>query len=149
MKNIGIAEMITDQIHLFFISMIYGVCLGLWYEFFRAIRRCFIHKDKIVHLEDVIFCLSSAIGIFALFQIYNQGNVRFYCLLGIECGVLLYFFIGSELVGKLFYYLIKIFGKIIKKSGDVFFFPWKLIAKNAGEMLKNVRRTIRIIKEHK
>lgn len=149
MKNVGIAGMITSQIYLFWVSAVYGILLGLWYEFFRALRQNFIHKDRIVHLEDIIFCVTAAIGLFALFQIYNQGMVRFYCLVGMECGVLFYFFICSKWTGKGINLFVNIFSKIIKKAGNILFFPIKLIVKNAGKMLKNMRRTIKIIKKHK
>ncbi len=149
MKNVGIAGMITSQVYLFWVSTVYGILLGLWYEFFRALRQNFIHKDKIVHLEDIIFCFTAAIGLFALFQIYNQGMVRFYCLVGMECGVLFYFFVCSKWTGKGISLFVNIFSKIIKKAGNILFFPIKLIVKNAGKMLKNMRRTIKIIKKHK
>lgn len=149
MKNVGIAGMITSQVYLFWVSTVYGILLGLWYEFFRALRQNFIHKDKIVHLEDIIFCFTAAIGLFALFQIYNQGMVRFYCLVGMECGVLFYFFVCSKWIGKGISLFVNIFSKIIKKAGNILFFPIKLIVKNAGKMLKNMRRTIKIIKKHK
>lgn len=149
MKNIGIAEMITNQVSLFWVSVIYGILLGLWYEFFRTLRKNFVHRNRVVHLEDVIYCVTAAAGVFALFQIYNQGIIRFYCLAGMGCGVLFYFFVCSKWTEKVLYYLINIFGKIIKKIGGIFFYPLKLIVKNTEEMLKNIRRTIRIIRKHK
>ena len=94
MKNVGIAEIIAAQVHLFLINVVYGILLGIWYEFFRTLRKNFAHKDKIVHLEDIIFCVTASLGIFILFQVYNQGIVRFYCLMGLECGILFYFFIS-------------------------------------------------------
>lgn len=57
MENKKIADIIIKQIHLFFISGLYGILLGLWYEFFRTLRKNFVHKNKMVHLEDVIFVL--------------------------------------------------------------------------------------------
>ena len=74
MENKKIADIIIKQIHLFFISGLYGILLGLWYEFFRTLRKNFVHKNKMVHLEDVIFCFTAAIGLFILFQVYNQGT---------------------------------------------------------------------------
>ena len=62
MENKKIADIIIKQIHLFFISGLYGILLGLWYEFFRTLRKNFVHKNKMVHLEDVIFCFTAAIG---------------------------------------------------------------------------------------
>ena len=100
MENKKIADIIIKQIHLFFISGLYGILLGLWYEFFRTLRKNFVHKNKMVHLEDVIFCFTAAIGLFILFQVYNQGMVRFYCLVGLECGAVFYFLVLSEVIGN-------------------------------------------------
>lgn len=149
MKKIEIAEMITNQIALFWLSVIYGIILGLWYEFFRVLRKNFMHTDRVVHLEDVIFCVTAAMGLFALFQVYNQGIIRFYCLAGIECGILFYFFVCSKWIEKILFYLVNISGKVIKKIGSIVFYPVKLIVKNTEEILKNIRRTIRIIRKHK
>ena len=48
MENKKIADIIIKQIHLFFISGLYGILLGLWYEFFRTLRKNFVHKNKMV-----------------------------------------------------------------------------------------------------
>lgn len=149
MENKKIADIIIKQIHLFFISGLYGILLGLWYEFFRTLRKNFVHKNKMVHLEDVIFCFTAAIGLFILFQVYNQGMVRFYCLVGLECGAVFYFLVLSEVIGKLFSVFIKIISKIVKITGGIILFPGKVIVKNTGKMLKNMRRTVKIIRRNK
>ena len=140
MENKKIADIIIKQIHLFFISGLYGILLGLWYEFFRTLRKNFVHKNKMVHLEDVIFCFTAAIGLFILFQVYNQG---------IECGAVFYFLVLSEVIGKLFSVFIKIISKIVKITGGIILFPGKVIVKNTGKMLKNMRRTVKIIRRNK
>ncbi len=84
----------------FLISVLYGVILGLWYDFFRAVRRKISHRNRTVHMEDIVFCLSAAAGLFLLFQIYNQGSIRFYVLLGLFAGAMGYFFLLSALMGK-------------------------------------------------
>ena len=142
MENKKIADIIIKQIHLFFISGLYGILLGLWYEFFRTLRKNFVHKNKMVHFEDVIF-------LFILFQVYNQGMVRFYCLVGLECGAVFYFLVLSEVIGKLFSVFIKIISKIVKITGGIILFPGKVIVKNTGKMLKNMRRTVKIIRRNK
>ena len=149
MENRKIAEEIIRQLQLFSLSGAYGVLLGIWYEFFRILRKTFVHKNRIVHLEDIIFCLTAAIGLFILFQVYNQGRIRFYCLFGVEGGVLLYFFVLSRWVGKVLSYLVGFFCRIIKIARGIFGFPGKVIVKNTGKTLKNMRKTIKIIRNHK
>ena len=149
MENRKIAEIIMKQLHLFLISGLYGILLGIWYEFFRTLRKNFVHKNRMVHLEDIIFCLTAAAGLFILFQVFNQGMIRFYCLVGLECGTLLYFFLLSKWTGKVLLYFVKFISNIIKILSTIFLFPVKLIVKNTGKILKNMQRTIKIIKEHK
>ena len=57
------AEIIVQQSSLFLISMLYGVILGVWYDFFRAVRKKVSHRNRTVHMEDVVFCLLSLIHI--------------------------------------------------------------------------------------
>lgn len=149
MQNIKIADMITKQMTLFLISAFYGIALGIWYEFFRAFRKNFVHKNRMVHFEDIIYCLTAAIGLFVLFQVYNQGSIRFYCLLGVESGAFLYFMILSAWVGKGLFSFIKISSKIVKKTGSIVFFPLKRMGKSIREILKNMQRTVKIIKRYK
>lgn len=125
MENRKIAEEIIRQLQLFSLSGVYGVLLGIWYEFFRILRKTFVHKNRIVHLEDIIFCLTAAIGLFILFQVYNQGMIRFYCLFGVEGGVLLYFFVLSRWVGKFLSYLVGFFLQDYKNCKRDFWFSRK------------------------
>ena len=149
MENKRIAEFIISQLYLFLLSCLYGILLGIWYEFFRTLRKNFVHKNRTVHLEDIIFCLTAAVGLFMLFQVFNQGMIRLYCLVGLECGTLLYFFLLSKWTGKMLFYFVKFISNIIKIIGKIILFPVKLIVKNIGKILKNMQRTIKIIREHK
>lgn len=47
MENRKIAEEIIRQLQLFSLSGAYGVLLGIWYEFFRILRKTFVHKNRI------------------------------------------------------------------------------------------------------
>lgn len=46
MENKKIADIIIKQIHLFFISGLYGILLGLWYEFFERFEKILYIKTK-------------------------------------------------------------------------------------------------------
>ena len=149
MENKKIAEIIMSQLHLFLLSGLYGIMLGIWYEVFRTLRKTFVHRNRIVHLEDIIFCFTAAGGLFFLFQIFNQGMIRFYCLLGLECGTILYFCFLSKWTGKILFCVIKFISNIVKIVSNTLLFPVKLIVKNTGKILKNMQKTIKIIKRHK
>ena len=70
MENRKIAEEIIRQLQLFSLSGVYGVLLGIWYEFFRILRKTFVHKNRIVHLEDIIFYSKKAIKTYHSLVIY-------------------------------------------------------------------------------
>lgn len=143
------AEIITRQMNLFLISMAYGFLLGIWYDIFRVFREKITHKNKMVHMEDIIFCFSAAGGLFVLFQVYNQGVIRFYVLVGLEIGTLLYFFLFSQFIKKgigiLWELLLLATGLLWKGIGN----PAKLIVKSILNMLKKLIRTVRIVKSRK
>lgn len=143
------AEIILQQSRLFLISFVYGVILGVWYDIFRAIRKSVEHRNKVVHMEDVLFCFSGAVGLFLLFQICNQGRIRFYVLLGMEVGLVAYFFVLSPVAEKGIRLMIGLFLRILKLLGKGISRPCKLIVKSLSKSLKNTIRTVRIIKSRK
>lgn len=143
------ADIIMQQSRLFFISFSYGMILGVWYDIFRGLRKSVEHRNKVVHMEDILFCFSGAAGLFLLFQICNQGRIRFYVLLGMEAGLILYFILLSPVLGKALGYAIKIFIGLFQFIGRGIISPVKLIVNSSSKSLKNTLRTVRIIKSRK
>ena len=143
------AEIIVQQFHLFLISFGYGMVLGVWYDIFRALRKSVEHRNKMVHMEDLLFCFSGALGLFLLFQICNQGSIRFYVFLGMEAGLVLYFFLISPVVGKAICLFMKTLCQIFRFLGKRISRPVKLIVNSFSKSLKNTIRTVRIIKNRK
>lgn len=143
------AEMIVQQWRLFMISALYGAVLGVWYDFFRAVRRKISHKDRTVHLEDVIFSLTAAAGLFLLFQICSRGEIRFYVLAGLFAGALLYFFLLSPLVEKGMEFLVGAAVFLLLAASRTLVFPIKFIVNSLLKTLKKLRRTVKIVRNRK
>lgn len=143
------AEIIVEQARLFLVSMIYGILLGVWYEVFRTVRKEIVHGEKMVHLEDVIFCFSAAAGLFLLFQIYNQGRIRFYVLTGIFVGNTGYFLLLSDMAGKILRGGLRLILYVGRGIGDFFIRPVKIIVNSLIKRLKKTVRTVKIMKSRK
>lgn len=143
------AEIIVQQSSLFLISMLYGVILGVWYDFFRAVRKKVSHRNRTVHMEDVVFCLSAAAGLFLLFQIYNQGRIRFYVLLGLFAGAVAYFFVLSVPVEKIMELIVGAATFLLGKAAGILFLPVKIIVNSISKRLKKLVRTVRIVRSRK
>lgn len=143
------AEIIVRQAKLFMISALYGMALGVWYDFFRAVRKKISHRNHVVHLEDIVFCVSAAAGLFLLFQICNQGSIRFYVLLGLFAGAMLYFAAGSPLVEKGMGVIVGSILFLLQKTGKLIKAPVKIIVNSLLNTLKKTIRTVKIVRSRK
>ena len=143
------SEMIVQQARIFLISMLYGGMLGIWYEFFRVLRKRIAHRNSAVHMEDIVFCLTAAAGLFLLFQICNQGMVRSYVLAGIFAGALLYFLFLSTFISKGMAWALGALVVLCKAAAGILFFPFKIIVKSLAKSLKKIIITVKIIKSRK
>ncbi len=76
--------------HLLFLwSVAAGAALSLFYDLFRLIRALGF-KDKFsVFLQDVVFCLVSALIYILLLFNFSSGVLRLYALIGMAAGFLL------------------------------------------------------------
>lgn len=143
------AVIIVEQAVLFFRSIAAGILLGMWYEVFRTLRKTVSHKDGMVHLEDFIFCVTGAVGIFLLFHIYNQGRLRLYVLGGVALGGMLYFCLLCLPVQWLLKTIMKLCLLLPAQIMRKLCVPFKIIMNSILKTLKKGRRTVRIIKSKK
>lgn len=143
------ADIISRQLYLFLISVVSGIGIGLWYEVFRSLRKKVKHSGWQVQLEDVVFVLAAAVGIFILFQKYNYGSVRFYAFLGMILGGIFYFsaldILTVSFMGLMWDTLF-LFGKLLFTFCVL---PFKIIVNSLVKSLKKTAETVRIIKSKK
>jgi len=78
-----------------------GLLAGALYDFYRACGRVLYIKKRTVFLGDLLFWLLFTAAALILLLLANQGEVRFYVLMGLALGVLLY----SKLLSRFFYAL--------------------------------------------
>lgn len=92
---------IAQQGILLLYSMIYGVALGVFYDLFRLLRIMFIPSKVGAFLQDILFCLSSAIITFLYIFTFNQGIIRLYILALILLGWAVYYFTLGSVIYKI------------------------------------------------
>lgn len=100
--------MITNQAYLFLIFTLNGIIIGLLFDFFRVLRKSFKTSDFITYIEDILFWILTGILILYSIFIFNNGEIRFYMLLGIFIGIALYMLMFSNYVIKINVFIIKI-----------------------------------------
>lgn len=77
-------------------SLLMGAGMLALYDVLRVIRRIFPHGILWISLEDAAFSLVSAGWFFLRVGKANDGIIRFYIILGIALGALLYYRILSR-----------------------------------------------------
>ena len=115
---------VSEQCTLFLLSVILGLGIGVFYDFFRTLRIIFppAAKRKAVFAEDMIFMVVSGAAVFVYAALLCRGQVRFFCVLGTVLGFFLYIAtVGSLIVGILRAIasaVAKFFRKFRKNSGE-------------------------------
>lgn len=112
--------MIQNQLFSFFIYVIVGILLGFIFDIFRALRKSIKNSTVATNIEDILFVIISFVIIAMVVQIVNKGELRFYILLGIILGILIYFLSVSKYIITGETWILKSIIKILKSIYNFF-----------------------------
>jgi spore cortex biosynthesis protein YabQ len=116
-----------QQTLLFLSTVAGGAVIGLIYDFFRIFRKTTPHKGIFIQLEDMLFWLT-ATGLFFYFMLNeNYGEIRFFSILGIALGMVLYFATVSVLIVRLSVILINFMKRVVSAAIKIVLLPVKLL----------------------
>lgn len=112
--------MVEDQALIFIVFTFTGILLGILFDFFRVFRRTFNTIDFITYLEDILYWILA--GIIVLYNIwfFNNGEIRFFMIIGIVMGAIIYSLLFSPI-------LIKIETMLLTKLKNIIMFFYKII----------------------
>ncbi|KJS12145.1 MAG: hypothetical protein VR67_10165 [Peptococcaceae bacterium BRH_c8a] len=96
-----VAEPVASQFLLFFYTILTGVLAGIIYDFYAGIGYVWRLRKIAVHVGDTLFWLVLTVVVYALLWYYNQGEVRFFVLLGLGIGAGLYHRLCRQAVRKI------------------------------------------------
>lgn len=118
--------MITNQVYVFFCSILIGAVLTLIFDCFRLMRRNKKTRDLIVYIQDILFWIIVAIVIIISAFITNSGELRGYMFIGYILGSMFYLLLFSRLILKIFG---TVFDKIDLVFEKIFYFLRKILKK--------------------
>lgn len=128
-------ETSINQAYTFCMFIINGMLIGLVFDIFRVLRKCFKTSDLITYIEDILFWIfAGMITLFFLFQ-FNDGALRFYLFLGIGLGVIIYILSLSRYFIKINVTIISYIKEIIIKLVTFLIYPIKIILKTLRKIL--------------
>ncbi len=118
---------LATQTKNFLLSLGLGFIMGFFYDLFRIIRIS-ISKNKIsVIISDLLYCIFFGFITFIFFITVNEGEFRFYLLLGEAIGFSVYYFSLGAIIFSFSEFLVDKIKKGIKRIFCVLFFPFKWI----------------------
>jgi len=105
----------VHQMNVFLICIAAGIICGAFFDFERSIRRIYGSKNSSVAMHDVVFTAVCIIIMIWAGTYFNNGELRYYQILGALCGALLYASLLSSAFMWVFCTAHKIFIKLILK----------------------------------
>ena len=93
---------IQGQLLLFLYSFLLGLSFGAYYDIFRVCRLFFGNNKITVFIQDLFYFLSCAVAAFIFIFILNRGEVRFFVVISIMIGGLVYYLTLGRFVFALF-----------------------------------------------
>lgn len=153
---IEISPEISGEALRFLRFMLVGFLLILAFDLLRILRRLIPHRTGMVAVEDMLYCIGSAIFIFIMLCRENDGAIRGFCMLGMSVGMLLCnYAISPWLVKEIVKVLKKILHIVGKPLQAVFhmvtvplrFLKGKIrrLLRKLQKTLKKIRKTIRMV----
>jgi spore cortex biosynthesis protein YabQ len=101
------------QFNVFVYSLILGVILGMLYDVFRIVRIIFKPKEFGVFIQDMVYFILSAFLTFIFMIGFNDGEIRFYVLIGEGIGFCVYHLTVGRFFVLCMRYLVEFIIKIL------------------------------------
>lgn len=129
----------AHQTHVFLLCIGFGFLLGLFYHTVRFVRKTFFSFKRAVLIQDIIYCVISTFAVFCFLLCCNDGEVRFFTLLGLGLGLLIYYFTLGIFAAKVLDCISRVIRKILK--------PIRRILNKVFVFIKT--KTVKFIKKSK
>lgn len=89
---------VVREVTFLFHSFLLGAVITFVYDGFIILRRLIKHSMLLVSLEDMVFWIACAIGVFYMLYEENNGILRWFAVFGAALGMLAYKMSVSNLV---------------------------------------------------
>lgn len=103
----------SRQVSVFLLCVLSGLLCGVFFDVQRLLRRMFAAGSARTIVEDIMFALFTVFMIIAPGFIYNNGEMRYYQVIGILCGGIFYAVALSGVNMKILQFLFHLGEKII------------------------------------
>ncbi|OGO86230.1 MAG: hypothetical protein A2Y22_07235 [Clostridiales bacterium GWD2_32_59] len=106
---------INSELNVFLLVLCVGFFLGIIYDLIRIVRRVYKHNIFAINIEDSIFWIVTIFILFEFLKYKNSGEFRGFILIGCIIGVILYFYLLSNVLSKMGVAFLKYIDCLIQK----------------------------------
>lgn len=153
-----ISQDIAKEVVFLFHSFLLGVVITFFYDGFLILRKLFRHTALLISLEDLVFWIACAIGVFCVLYEENNGILRWFAVAGAALGMFIYKKTLSHLIidimcrvlsfvlhafQKLFGILLKPFGFLLGKAAT----GGRIAGRKAGRLWKFIKKKLTLFKK--
>ncbi|TYO96957.1 spore cortex biosynthesis protein YabQ [Desulfallas thermosapovorans] len=121
------AEPVTSQFMVFLCTVLTGALAGFLYDVYAGTGQVLGLKKTGTFFGDVIYWLCATVVVYALLLQYNQGEVRFYVLLGLGMGAVFYYRLSRRRMRRLVIKTIQLLIWLVKWIIVILLFPLRII----------------------
>lgn len=127
------SQNIVNEVTFFLHSFLLGIVITFVYDGFLILRRLIRHSIFLISLEDMIFWIACAIGVFYMLYEENNGILRWFAVFGATLGMIAYKKSVSSLFVNLFSAMTE---RVCRMLLGFFRLLWKPVRFLAGKMAK-------------
>lgn len=147
------SQNIMNEVTFFAHSFLLGIVITFVYDGFVVLRRVIRHNLVMISLEDMIFWIACAIGVFYMLVEENNGILRWFAVFGATLGMLVYkesvsdFFVkmASTLIRSVFRVILRVTGFLLRPIrflGKKLYHIMKKFAKKSKKAVKYAKNKL-------
>lgn len=130
------SQNIMNEVTFFAHSFLLGIVITFVYDGFVVLRRVIRHNLVMISLEDMIFWIACAIGVFYMLVEENNGILRWFAVFGATLGMLVYKESVSDLYVKMASTLILSVFRVIWRVTGFLLRPIRFLGKKLYHIMK-------------
>lgn len=134
------SQNIINEVMFFFHSFLMGIVITFVYDGFLVLRRVVRHNILLVSLEDMVFWIACAIGVFYMLYEENNGVLRWFAVLGATLGMIAYKESVSGFIVTFLSRILTCLLRLISRTLGFLFRPIRFLAKKVYHCLGKCTR---------
>lgn len=143
-----ISQDITKEVVFLFHSFLLGAVITFVYDGFLILRKLFRHTTLLISLEDLIFWITCAIGVFCVLYEENNGILRWFAVAGAALGMFIYKKTLSPLLINIVYKVLSFVFHILEKIFRIIMKPFGFLGKNAVKNIRFIGRKAGLLRKY-